>query len=82
MTEPSEAKEPGDAQAVSIAGGSLFGIGFMLWFFTSGIKTEVQSLRNEIREIKESQEKQAKTLQQLITSIDENRSSDSENSQK
>lgn len=37
MTEVTDAKEqPNDAQAVSIAGGSLFLIGFMLWSSTRG----------------------------------------------
>lgn len=70
MSETSDTKQPGDAQTVSIAGGSLLVIGFMLWFFTSGIKNEVQNLRKEMQEVKESLEKQINALQQLTTLID------------
>lgn len=37
----------------------------MLWFFTSGTKNELQSLRKEMQEVKEALEKQTNALKQL-----------------
>jgi hypothetical protein len=65
LNETLDTKGQGDAQTVSIAGGSLLVIGLMLWFFTSGTKNELQSLRKEMQEVKESLEKQTNALKQL-----------------
>lgn len=70
MTETLDTKGKGDTQTVSIAGGSLLVIGFMLWFFTSGTKSELKELQKEMQEFKISLEKQANAFQQLKTSID------------
>jgi len=52
VAEQSDTEEPRDTKAVSIGLGSIFVIGLLLWFFTSGIRTEVQKLRNEVREVR------------------------------
>ncbi len=52
MIEQSDAKEPNDSKVVSIGLGSIFVIGLLLWFFTSGIRAEVEKLRNEVREMR------------------------------
>ncbi len=82
MNETSDTKGQSDAPTVSIAGGSLLIIGIMLWFFTSGTKTEVQTLQKELQEVKQSLEKQTTALQQLTARIDELRTPGRENGPK
>ncbi len=82
VTEAANIKNTNETQAVSIAGGSLFVIGLMLWFFTSGTKNEFKALRSELSEVKESLEKQSEALKQLSAGINTNGTSDHENIEK
>ncbi len=61
MAEQSESSGS-NSKSVSIAGGSLFLIGVMLWFFTSGLKTDLNNLRKEVGELKAMLESQSKDL--------------------
>lgn len=69
MAETSNDQGANDSQAVSIAGGSLFLIGLMLWFFTSGIRNEVKLLREETREVKELLKAQSEALRLLTARV-------------
>lgn len=79
MTLESNAKEPGDSHAVKIAWGSLFVIGFMLWFFTSGTNNELKVLQRDMKEVKELLEKQSEALKQRTAGDDENAASVKDN---
>jgi len=63
VAEQSDTAEPRDTKAVSIGLGSIFVIGLLLWFFTSGIRTEVEKLRNEVREMRALLESETKTAE-------------------
>jgi hypothetical protein len=70
LSVTAETKEPNSPQSVSIAGGSLILIGLMLWFFTSGIKTELTNLRNEVHQFKQSLETQTTKIEEVRTRIE------------
>ncbi|MFN9719340.1 MAG: hypothetical protein ACK58L_11630 [Planctomycetota bacterium] len=72
MTLDSNAREPEDSHAVKIAWGSLFVIGIMLWFFSSGTNNELKALQRDLKEVKELLEKQSEALKQRTAGHGEN----------
>ena len=59
------------SKSVSIASGSLLLIGVMLWFFTSGLKTDLNNLRKEVGELKAMLESQSKDLATIQSKLGE-----------
>ena len=70
MAELSESNGS-NSKSVSIAGGSLFLIGVMLWFFTSGLKSDLGNLRKEVGELKEMLDSQSKSLAAIQAQLGE-----------